>query len=202
MPSTGSLCTSTSAASKPSVNYAKQHLPEVSVGQKAHVFWHNIYIGFGFLQQGNPDNITYDDSEGEKKVKKIVPGLTIENTKEYEHILKNEVINLIKNHWQFFIFTLFAKIGILLLFFLEYANFGIIASLLYPKPWHLEIPFFIGLGFYSIFPVLVIPLREYALGFISFATIYGIVSINYALEKGFFKNLIAKFNSFPLIRNI
>lgn len=163
--------------------------------EKKHVFWHNIYIGFGFLQDNNP-GIIYDDSAGEKKVQETTPGLTLEKTQEYEAILKNEVINLIKNHWQFVLFTLFAKLGILLFYLLQYANVGLFLALLFPKPWNLEIAFLLALAFYAIFPLLTMPYPEYALGFISCATIYGIVSINYVVQKNNLKRILNRFAVF------
>lgn len=164
-----------------SVAYAQEHLKDVDIGENKHVFWHSIYIGFGFLQEKNPDNIKYDDSIGIKKVQSINPSIKSINI-EYEKTLKHEVINLIKNHWEFFIFTIFAKIGVLFWYLILFANIGLIAALFYRKPLYLEYSFFLAFIVYSIFPILAIPIKEYSLGFISLAALYGVISINYAIE--------------------
>jgi hypothetical protein len=172
-----------------SVAYSKENLQHQLVGEKNHVFWHNIYIGFGFLKFGNVDNISYDDSFAFNKAREIDPKISLENTKQYEEILKNEIINLIKNHWNFVLLTIFAKIGILLLFLLKYANFGLLCALLFRKPWYFEIPFLFATAFYALFPLLTVPLLEYTLGFIACVSLYGIISINYALEQSRFLSL-------------
>ena len=77
---------------KASSQYAHKYL-HASVGGKGHIFWATTYLGFGFLKHGNPDNITWDDNFGIKKVQEISPGQPIENVQHYEAILKNEVIN-------------------------------------------------------------------------------------------------------------
>ena len=173
--------------------YAQEQLVGFSIGEKNHVFWHNIYIGFGFLKYGNPDDITYDDNFGTKTVQNKVPGITLKgNTPEYERTLKNEVLNLFKNHLQFVLFTLFAKIGILLFYLIKFANIGLLAAFFYRKPWQLELPFWIGMSFYSLFSILTMPFMEYALGFISLAALYGIISINYALNQGLLNRPVRK----------
>ncbi len=176
-----------------SLNYLKSNLSHTVQIQKNHLFWHPVYLGFGFLKTLNSNNIEWSDEFGYKKVNEKNPGITIKNTLEYEEVLKNEVYNLFKNHFQFVLFTIFAKIGIMLFYLVKYANFGLIIALFYRKPWPLELAFWIGMGFYAIFPILAIPIFiEYALGFISVATLYGIVSINYALEHGLLNRFIRR----------
>jgi hypothetical protein len=166
-----------------SKKYAEKNFPQNQIGLKNHVLWHNIYIGFGFLNVKNPDPayLKYGDQFSVQKVRSIKPEVT-NNSEEYERILKNEVLRLIKEHPVFALYTLFAKIGVLLLYLLIFCNFGLIATLLYPKPWQQELAFWLAIAFNSIFPLLTIPISEYALGFASFAMLYGIVSINYALN--------------------
>jgi hypothetical protein len=163
-----------------SLEFSKKSLPITP--EKNHVFWHSIYLGFGFLQIFNP-GIIYNDDAGVAKAQEIDPAVSLEKTKEYEAIIKNEVIKIIKNHWHFFILTIFAKLGILFMYFLEFANLGFFLALLFRKKWNLELSFFIALSFYGLFPLLTIPYPEYSLGFISCATMYGIISINYGLEQ-------------------
>ena len=79
--------------------------------------------------------------------------------------------------------TFFAKIGILLMYLVIFANVGLVAAFFYPKPWQIECAFWGALATSSLFSILVLPTIEYSLGFIAFATLYGIVSINYYLYK-------------------
>jgi len=170
--------------------YTKKNLDDNLIGQKAHVFWHPLYLGFGLLKLNAPDDIIYNDNFGLKKARKIEPNVIMYSA-NYENILKNEIINIIKNHWQFFIFTIFAKIGILLFYLLKYANIGLLAALIYRKPWYLEISFWVGISFYALFPILTMPtFIEYVLGFITFVTLYSIVSINYAINQGMVKSMV------------
>lgn len=176
-----------------SIVYAKTELHADSIGENMHVFWHPVYLGFGLLKWYNPDEISFDDNFGFKKALEIESDVQIYSS-HYENILKNEVINLIKYHWHFVIFTLFAKIGILLFYLLKYANIGFIAAFIYRKPWFLELPFWIGTSFYALFPIIGMPTYiEYVLGFITFVTLYAVVSINYALDAHRFKISIAQF---------
>ena len=169
--------------------YATEHFPNQPIGQKNHVLWHNTYIGFSFLNFKNPDPeyLQWGDNYAAEKVQSINPEI-INNSPEYEEILKQEILKLIKKYPIFVLATIFAKIGILFLYLLIFCNFGLLAAFFYPKPWQEELAFWLALGFSSLFPLLVIPVSEYSLGFISFATLYGIVSINYALRTGIFKS--------------
>jgi len=160
----------------------KEQITNPADGIKNHLLWHSIYAGFGFLSFKNPDNIRWGDPYALQKAQSIKPGVQY-NTLEYEEILKKEIIKLIKHYPAFVIMTIFAKIGILLLYLFVFANFGLIAAFFYPKLWEIESAFWGALVFNSIFSLLVIPTTEYSLGFIAFATLYGIVSINYYLYK-------------------
>jgi hypothetical protein len=162
--------------------YATQYFPKNPLIMKNHVLWHNTYLGFSFLNIKNPENIQYDDNYAAAKAQLINPGV-INNSPEYEETLKQEIIRLIKHHPVFIIFTIFAKIGILLLYLLIFANIGLLCAILYRKPWHIEGAFLGSLLFNSIFPLLTLPFSEYSLGFITTAALYGIVSINEALQK-------------------
>jgi len=164
--------------------YAEKQFPQYPIGLKNHVLWHSAYIGFAFLNIKNPDPdyLKYGDKYAVEKVRSIKPDV-INNSQEYERILQNEVFRLIKEHPIFVLYTLFAKIGVLLLYLLIFCNVGLPAAFFYPKPWQQELAFWLALAFNSIFPLLVVPVSEYTLGFAAFATLYGISSINYAYQK-------------------
>ena len=146
---------------------------------RRHVFWHSVYIGFGFLN--NEYVTTYKDEVAIEKVRSISPKTTY-LSHEYERILRNEVAILIKEHPLFAARTLFAKIGVVGLYFIVFANIGLIAAGLNKREWQLEIAFFCAFLFNSLFGLLVIPNTHYLLGFIAFTTLYGLVSINQFIE--------------------
>lgn len=155
----------------------KEHIADPAAGITNHLFWHSIYAGLGFLSFKNPDNIRWGDPYPVQKAQAINPNV-LYNTLEYEQILQGEVIKIIKNHPAFVIMSLFAKIGILILYLIVFANFGLIAALFYPKSWQIELAFWGALITSSLPSLLVLPVPEYSLGFITFATLYGIISIN------------------------
>lgn len=163
-------------------NYAQQHFPHHSQLME-HPFWHPLYLGFGFLNFLNRDDIRWDDSCGEMVAKDQNPNVTTTQTIEYEAIIKEKTYLLFKEQLPFVILTLFAKLGILLSFLLIFANIGLLAALFFPKPWYLELTFFCSLATQAIFPLIALPHFCYSLGFITLATLYGILSINDALLK-------------------
>ncbi len=163
--------------------YASQQFPvEAQQLETIHPFWHAVYVGFGFLNFLNKDNIRYDDHFAFDKAWETDPAVPI-YTKYYEQIMKNETIKLVKTQSFFVIFSIFAKIGVLLLFLLLFANIGLIASFFFPKEWFIELAFFGSLALNSLFPLMTMPSFDYSLAFIVTTTIYGIVSINKACEN-------------------
>jgi len=165
------------------LTYVHDHnLSNPSKTIKNHLVWHSVYASFGFLSFKNPDNIEWSDASATKKAQSINPKVTY-NTPEYEKVLKQEVINLIKNHRVFVIMTIFAKIGILLLYLIIFANLGLIAAFLKPQNWPIEIAFWGSLALSSLFPLISLPTPEYSLAFITIAALYGITSINNLLES-------------------
>ncbi|HEX2978590.1 MAG TPA: hypothetical protein VHO47_05705 [Candidatus Babeliales bacterium] len=166
---------------KKAKEYARAELGESCSIESNHVFWHPLYLGFGFLNFKNSKNIRYDDAVGLQTALAVNPNV-VYCSKEYEEILKNEVLLIAKNDWVFLILTLFAKLGILIFYLLKFANIGLLAAFVCRKPWSIDGGFFLALCWNSIFSLLAIPLHEYALGFISCATLWGIVSINNMLS--------------------
>lgn len=160
--------------------FAQQSLDAHFAISHQHIFWHPIYLGFGFLS--NPFGIQYDDMYGYHKALSIDPTALYPGVR-YEQVIKQEVINLLKHHRFFVIKTIFAKLGVLFYFFLRYTNIGLCAALLYRKPFIVDFAFFVGLASSSLFGLLVMPHQEYIFGFIAFSSMYAIVSINYALEQ-------------------
>lgn len=146
-----------------------------------YLFWHNIYIGFGYLN--NSLGIEYKDSVAFDKVRSISPGTEI-YSKEYVEILKEEVFKLIGSHKNFVLHTVFAKMGVMLFFFIYSANLGLIAAYYYRKKWALESAFLVAILFSAAPGILVMPYRRYILGYMALSLFYGLVSLNEAVEQG------------------
>ena len=161
-------------------NYLQSHSIVVQNDPIDHTFWHNIYMGFGFIS--NDKSLEFSDSCSHKKVIKINPQATYLKD-EYESILRNEVLRLVFKSPHYALRVIFAKLGVLLYFLLLFANVGLIAAYYYPKPLYIEISYW-GMIIISSLPgILTIPITTYLLGFISASSLYGIHSIIYALNK-------------------
>jgi hypothetical protein len=148
-------------------------------------FWHSIYIGFGYLQ--NRFGIEYRDSVASEKVRDLSPNAKYQS-KEYNDLLRNEVLKLIKNHPGFVIQTIAAKFGTILIILIIFCNFGLLAAFYYPKSNSIDNSFIFGSIFQTSFGFLVLPEIWYLFGFIAFAVLYGILSINEALDHGFIQD--------------
>jgi hypothetical protein len=146
-----------------------------------HVFWHSVYIGFSFLS--NDLVPAYRDEVGIEKVHSISPQAHYLSS-EYEDVLRDEVINLVKHHKSFVVLSLAAKLGVITAVVLVSANLGLIAALKYPKPWPLELAFWAAIGFTALPGMLVVPHPSYMIGLIAFGFLYGIVSIQNAIDHG------------------
>jgi hypothetical protein len=149
--------------------------------KQRYLFWHSIYIGFGYLN--NPLGIEYNDWSAINKVQSISPN-TENYSKEYVEILKKEVFRLARTEKNFVLHTVFAKIGVMLFFFVYSANLGLIAAYYYPNKWPLNIPFLMAILFSAAPGILVMPYRRYILGYMAFSFFYGLVSLNEAVEQG------------------
>ena len=174
-------------------NFAQTHFKEFDSLQTKHVFWHQVYIGFGFLKFNNKDDIRWDDAFGDYKVRQINPDVSISQTSDYERILKNEVIKLIKTQLYFVIWTIFSKLGILLFYLLFFANFGLFAFYYSVRRYDLIIAFLCTFGLSSITPLLTLPTPQYALSFICCAFVFGLFYILQFLE-GMYLHKIFKMN--------
>jgi hypothetical protein len=79
--------------------------------------------------------------------------------------------------------TLLAKFGAVLVYFLFAANFGLLVAIRYPKSWAVEVAFVAGLAFNALFGLVAVPRLSYLEGFIAFAMLYGVISLDVALQK-------------------
>jgi hypothetical protein len=170
--------------------YLKNLYPNYKAALRGHPFWHTAYIGFGFLN--NEFGIRYKDEIAIEKVKSISPK-TAYLSEEYEAILRNETLNLIRTKGPFVLQTIFAKFGTIFLYLLVFANVGLIATICYRKVWQIETAFWGGMIFTSLFGVVAIPGSRYLTGLITFASLYGIFSIDEALNHITWKQIVTFF---------
>lgn len=145
-----------------------------------HLFWHNVYFSLGYLD--NSYGIEQSDSFAVKKALSINPKVSL-YTPEYEVLLRQETLKVIKTHPIFVMNNLAAKFGVCLMYFLIFANIGIIFALYYRKGYMVDLPFAAGIAFSMLFGILTTPDYTYLLGLFSLATIYGVYSIDFALNQ-------------------
>jgi len=155
--------------------------------ESGHVFWHTVLAGLGFLN--NDLGLKYDDKTTVEKVYENHPN-AIYPTKAYEQAAKQEVFRLVRERFGFVLNTLFAKLGVVFYLLLFFANIGLIFSFFYRKPWILELMFWVGIIFASAPGFIALPGRIYLLGMCAFATVYGLVSIEYALAGGIVQDVM------------
>ncbi len=145
-----------------------------------HPFWHSVYLGFSVVP--NKYVTGYQDELVSEKVRSVAPTVQYLSP-EYERIVRTEVFRLIREHPLFTLVTIVAKLGAIGYLLLLSSNVGLLASAFYPKPWPMEVAFWSAVGFNSLFGFVIIPHRQYLMGFTAFAVLYGIISIGYALKR-------------------
>ena len=155
-----------------------------------HSFWHNMYLGFGFIH--NKYDITWDDACGGRALDKV--GLKPKyGTKAYEKAMKGLIIDLLKKDKHFFFTAIFARLGIIMMFFLLWFGWlGLLCSYWYPKEWYEDLAFLVALGVSALPGVLTIPRFEYLAGFIACTVLYTIYSVLHAINKGYIQNVFRK----------
>jgi len=160
--------------------FLKAHQPNYHPVLRQHPFWHTVYIGLGYLS--NDYGLAYKDIVAAKKAHELAPD-TPWYIPQYDAALKTAVIDLLRKDPVFVVGTLLAKFGAVLVYFLFAANFGLLAAIRYPKPWAVEVAFVAGLAFNALFGLVAVPYPTYLEGFIAFAMLYGVISLDVALQK-------------------
>ena len=160
--------------------FLKQQDSAIETSDGQHPFWHSVYIGLGFID--NPYVDTYLDEVAIEKVKSIDPSARFLSP-EYSNILRHETFRIIREHPKFFVVNIAAKAGVVTLYFILFVNVGLFAAYFYRKPLSIDLAFWSGIFMNSLFGFAVVPYTNYLLGFIAFASLYGIVSINYGLNN-------------------
>jgi hypothetical protein len=151
----------------------------------SHFFWHSVYIGFGFLN--NPYGIVYSDGVATNLVKSKYPAIIGSSDVDtdyhaYEHVLKQETMQLAINHPYFVIRTLAAKFGVVLLFVAASFSFGFF-YLVRVRPRSVDIVFLLGISFGFMPCLLVMPIPKYALSGFGMAAFYGFACFAYAVDQ-------------------
>ena len=158
-----------------------------------HSVWHALYIGLGYLKD-NPYVPGYGDEVALQAVYSISPS-TIPLSPEYESILRGEIFRIAREHPMFIVATLTAKLRVILFLLLCWANFGLLAAAFYPKGWAMESAFWAALAFNALFGLIAIPQVQYLLGFMAFAMIYGVISLEWAFERNRLGEIHAHFRA-------
>jgi hypothetical protein len=155
-------------------NYIREHNPGYHLAINRHPFWHSVYIGLGFVYNEHVPG--YRDEVGEAKVKALDPKVTYVST-EYEALLKHEVFKI--HSPTFWINNFGAKAGVIAAYLLIFGNIGVVLRLWMRKPFAFDLPFLGAMAFSALPGLLVVPYREYLLGFIALAVLYNVAYINY-----------------------
>jgi len=149
-------------------------------------FWHNLYYSLGYLH--NYYGWEPSDSHSVRAALSIDPDVLV-HSNPYELILKKEFFKIVKHHPFFVLQTLFAKLGVLLMYVLMFANIGLVLAKFYPQGYQFNLLFAAGIGFNMLFGLLATPDYQYLMGLFAFATLYGVYSIDYAVDQGLFQHL-------------
>jgi hypothetical protein len=152
-----------------------------------HPFWHSVYIGFAFIK--NDVVPQYADLVASNAVQGIAPGTRYVSL-EYERILRRQVWIIAKTRPWFVFETLIAKAAVCAVAIALFANFGLLAAFFYPKQWEIELSFWTAIIFDAMFAILVMPKVAYMLGLMAMSTLYAVLSINEAVNRGAWARVI------------
>lgn len=147
---------------------------------RAHPFWHSVYLGLGFIV--NDLGITYKDEVAFAKVRELAPE-TKYNSPQYEAVLRQQIWQIVRSYKLYALMLMAAKTGVIAMYLLVSANFGLWAAWRYPKTRDVEWAFAGSLAFAALPGLLVIPYLTYCIGFVVLATIYGVVSLGEVVER-------------------
>jgi hypothetical protein len=151
------------------------------INTSRHIFWHLAYLGMGFLSNPYVPGGICDDA-AKAKVQAIRPG-TDYLSPEYDRVLRQETIAVALAHPALSLFTVFAKAGIIACLIAIFANAGLLAAIRYPKSRSIEIPFWSALAISSGPLIIAAPIPLYSIGVMSLSVIYGVVSLDWAIES-------------------
>ncbi|HUG92238.1 MAG TPA: hypothetical protein VML55_15460 [Planctomycetaceae bacterium] len=137
--------------------------------------WHSVYIGLGFLN--NPWVAEYRDDVAVARVRQVRPEAAY-LSREYQAVLRRDVLRLAGSHPGFVVRTLSAKAGVLLFWVLVFGNAGLLRAVQRGGWGRLDFAFAAAALCASLPGLLVMPLPHYVSSLLALATIYGIVRLN------------------------
>lgn len=154
----------------------------------SHYLLHNMYIGFGFLH--NNYNITWADCCTDNVVTTLLKNdsyyLNCVNPQEksaykirvYDALVAQLLLQLFKKDPHFFMTSLFAKCGVIFMFFLLcFGWLGLLLSYYFPKPWYQECVWLVTLLLAALPGIIALPCFEYLAGFVTATVLYTLHSI-------------------------
>jgi hypothetical protein len=152
--------------------------------------YHSFYIGLAFTDNGYVEK--FRDDNVAKMLKEKNKNYQRFHTKTNHEIAKKEIIRIIREDPQFFARNIFAKIGVIFMWFLVYCNIGLLYFFLNNVKGIEKISYLTIIFFYSIFPIITIPTSFYMMGIYGIATSILILFIQY-VEKDRLIKLIKSF---------
>ncbi len=158
--------------------YLARAVPGYEPPPPAHAFWHPVYVGLGFLS--NEHGLDLTDESAQRTVQRLAPGAPVYSGR-YNAVLRSEVLRLVRESPAFVARTLFAKLGIVLMYLLVFGNVGLLAAARFRKPAQLELPFAATLLAAALPGVLIFPILRYMEGFTALVALYALVSVEWAL---------------------
>lgn len=146
-----------------------------------HPFWSNAFIGLGYIS--NDFGLAYQDNVADSKLAEIAPGVS-NFTPESERILRNEYFRMIREHPVYFLSLISAKIGVILMYVLVFANIGLFIPRRYRPPAHFEFAFLTAMAFSALPGLIAIPSLNYLTGLMALSALYGIFNLCHGLDAG------------------
>jgi len=178
--------------------YLRDHGYTSVVGLGQHGFWHVVYLGLGYV---NNDVVPgYRDEFAAAKVREMAPNVLYASP-EYDDYLKHEVIHIVLQHPSLVLENIAAKMGVILCLIIFCANLGLLATFYYPKRWPTEVGFWSAIAFESMIGFVAIPAKAYLLGLIAFTVLYGLISVDEALEQGVLNRVLGSDSEAPIPTN-
>jgi len=144
-------------------------------GSTGHGFWHAIHTGLGFVQ--NPYVPTVLDEVSAEKAAMIAPDV-VYYSQAYENVLRQETLDIVLHHPWILIENVAVKALLTGLQILVFGNIGLFAAFRQRQPIWITIPFWLAIGYSSLFGLIVKPFPHYLLGMAAFVFLYSIISLD------------------------
>ena len=124
--------------------------------------WQPIYLGLSYISNSYVD--AFEDNTTKKFLKLKNKNYIIINTETNEKILKNEVLSIFQKDKSFFFRLISAKIGTIFAWIFLFANISLVYFFKPKLENYKRLGIFLCLSFYSIFPIVAIPVTFYITG--------------------------------------